>query len=747
MNILDDEFRVSNYIKGEESRHPDSVYTADMMSKIQMAEKWSSDSGRTIITPSGDIGHKPNETEWANFNAMTKKQRRESDWKSIELFGTTNKDNYENNRKNYLNLDFETDIDKLLRGLDGDLSVQEASVSDGYIDNYESEIYHDGEEPIEYSTIEVEEAIKWAEDSNRVIIVPTRTLEELEASWDAFNAMLFKHRQWSDDKSISLFGVTNLKHYEYLKKQFLKEDISKEDIKKYASMAESHIMNPDMTKYYKEIVSTQPTSVAVKSLVEAAIPKKTFYEDRIISNVIDDALETIDNISKCNPDTDISYGDLPCYTPDEMINMQDTLNLEYPEADNVMLDDTTSVKEWFDCYKATFDGFYTEYGIMNKSWVQKVRELSYGLNRMRESHVSENTIKSRMRSLYELGWNPNIDFNDTKARANQTWLMNERMTKFGRNSRVIDLRGFSSKDTTNTFMEGTENKLYPIFIVLTEGKTLFSSAIKGLTKSIFSHASISFDTSMKKIYSFAVDNKDPETANGIKGGFRVEDLSYVPEGGRMGLYTFFVGKEPYEVMRNWVDNLENNARKHNTSYAYKNLINFLFKIPANISDYSMFCSQFVDRCLKIAGIDITGKQSTLVSPEDLNNASKNEKRIYNLYQGLASNYQESNINRIMNSLMKKAVPLKEGSIYLVDETTYLIGISSNIYDLSFLREMSYHLQNTVHDEHVKKFLQEALFDRLEIRDYMEGYTINEDNSGKPSIDLLTKAITNIYPII
>lgn len=736
MNILSDEFRVSNYIKTEPSN-------TEYMQSVFAADEWCKDYDRYMVTPN-NINPESNEDLWIKYNSMTKKQRRESDWKSIELFGTTNQDNYESNRKNYLGSDFDTDIEKIISGLDADTSIQEASISDGYIDDYESEMYHDGEQPIEYGSIEVEEAIKWAEDSNRVIIVPTRSLEELEASWEAFNSMLFKHRQWSDDKSISLFGLTNLKHYEYLKKQFLKEDISKEEVEKYASLVENHIINTDMTCYYKELVHTQPTSVAVKSIIEAVIPNKSFYEDRIISNIIDDALEDNDLICN-NPEVNDFYGDLPCYTPDEMINMRNTLDLEYPEADNVMLDDVTSVSEWFECYKAAFNGFYTEFGVMNKSWVQKVRELSYGLKRLKESNASNDAIKSRMRSLYELGWNPDIDFENVKARRNQSWIMNERMNKLGRNTRVVDLRGFSAKKEIDAFTESEKKPIYPIYIVLTEGKTLFSAAIKGLTKSIYSHASIAFNAELTDMYSFAIDNKDASKSNGIKGGLRVEDLSYVPEGGRMHLYAFFVGKEPYDKIRNWVLNL--NASSARTSYGYKNLISYLFKIPTHTSDYSMFCSQFVDRCLKLIDVDITGKDSVYVSPEDFNKAARNESRIYHIYQGLASSYKGSKTESLINSLIKKAIPLKEHAIYLRDERSYLAGISANMYDVNFLREMSYHLQNTVKDDHIKKFLQEVLFDKIEVRDYMEGYIKEDTHSDKPSIEFMTKAIRNIYPIV
>lgn len=737
MNILSDEFNVSGYIHGLASR----CDKQDMSRKADEAKVWEKEAMRHILIPDHSIMGEFDDIEkkWIEFNSMPKKHRRESDWKSIELFGMTNQDTYDAFRSEYLKQDFDTSIEKLLAGCDIDSLVQEgASVSDGYIDDYEAGMYSD-DQPVEYSTLEVEEAIQWAENSNRVIIVPTRTLDELEDSWTAFNSMVFNHRQQSDDRSIALFGLTNLKHYEYLKKQFLDADISDDKVQKYSSMVEScdRIVNYDNFRYIKEIAATQPKITLIRSIIDQRIPLRGTYEAAISNNLISGVTSVLDTMHG-NLDTGINHGDLPYYTPDEIVQMQNTF-ADYPDPDNVILSNGITVQEWFEQYKALYDGFYTEYAKTSPLWVTKVRELMHGLERIKESG-SEYAIKARMRSIYELGWNPNIPFTE-KARKIATYSINEAITNRNpSNCKVIDLRGFSSNHEIPIYESENAKTLFPIYITLTEGNSTFSSVIKNMTKSVYSHASIAFDPDLKKMYSFGIENK---VNKGGKGGFRDEDVADVPNGGHLTVHVFFVGAEPYRNIKDWVMSLEDNIAK--TSYGYKNLLWYLFKIPGNTNDYSMFCSQFVDRCLKLADIDITGSKSLFVAPEDLNKAAKSEKRIYLVYEGLASNYNGTTVRKLIDSLTRTAIPLKEHTVYLRDMASYLTGLSSNLYNVSFIREMRHHLQNTIPSNYInnpiKGFLHEHLFDSLEIRDYMEGCT----GQTPITIDQVNAAIEKFIP--
>ena len=695
----------------------------------EAAKAWCAASSKSMVIPSTDLSKITN--DWINFNSMTKKERRESDWKSIEIFGGTNQDLYDYYRGQALQQDFDTDIEKMLAGYTKDMHVNESSASGTYIDDYEQDLY-DTDHPLNYSTIEVENAIKWSEASNRIIIIPTRTLAELEGLWDAFNSMVFNHRQESDDKSILFFGLTNLKHYEYLKKEFLRQDLRAADVEKYGSVVEQ-IVNPDpiMKNYYKELAANNPAIISLKSLLELSLPNNSIYQDRIISNIISTAIDTMKDTSEITPNIGVNYGDLPYFTPDELMQMY----AEDPTVGNEMLNDNTSVKEWLEQYKLFFNGLYSEFANLSSDWVNKVRTLMFELKKI-ETNGSKDEIDLKRKAIIELGWNPDVDFS-AKNRVIVRNITEYKMNMHNGVTKLIDLRGFVSNNQ-NIVMEAdnaiNNTDLHPVYVILTQGKSPFSAVIKGLTHSVYSHASIAFDSKLDNMYSFNAGN-----GNGIRGGFISENIKDFPNGSRIGLFVFFVKENTYTKLLKFIDKLKENSSK--TSYGYHNLLSWLFKIPESANNYSMFCSQFVDRCLKMADINITNKNSIDVTPETFNKVFHKEKRVYSLYDGLASTYNDNIVSTTILSLLNKnPVPIKESSEYLENEKKYIFGIISNIQNVDFLREMANHI-DIVKNNSVRKLLQEELFDHLELKDYMDGCSIEP---AKPSLDFINSMIMKNY---
>ena len=758
-NITDEEFKVMNYI-----HRPNDIKRMpirDLSNQIEEAIRWSVNAMRTIIIPTTDL--EDLEAQWIKFNDMPKKHRRESDWKSLELFGVTNQTNYESMRSTILGNDIENEIEKEFDNVKyrvgssweteftnfADIHTIQAGdipVSESYIDAFMSDEYYDDDE-VEYTSEDVEKARHWSNESNRIIIIPTRTLGELEALWDAFGAMHHKHCRESDWMSLELFGVTNLKHYEYLKNQFLRSDSSAADSDRYGSVVE-YTANPNLKGYFNELCKTSTTMHVVKSLLELATPRKSIYEDRIVSNIISTTLDNINGLSEMLPEYDITCGDMPYFSPEDMIDMG--INSVNPEdnyygvsADNLHVNDDITVAEWFEMYKATYNGFYTQFSELASDWVHKVRTLMHELNRIKESG-NENAINAKKQSILELGWNPNIEFTN-KARKIARECAQYRMTNKNGITRVIDLRGFSVPENQNIALyEDTsisnEEKLYPVYIVMAEGKNQFSVAVKRVTHSKYSHVSISFDSSMEHMYSFGLTGTTKNKSN----GFREENLKDdIPLGGRVDIFVFFVPKHILDKMTNMVYNLRDNADK--TGYSILNIFTYLFNIPYN-RDMKMMCSQFVTRCLKVADIDITGIDPSLTSPEDINKAAINEKRIYSVYRGIASSYDAVKTEKLVQSLMKNAEPLKE-SFYFTDEASYLTGIITNINNPIALKQMQHRI-DLVTNKMTRKILEEVLFDSLNIKPYCEFNNRIKNINDNPSLDFITKLIHEHYkPIV
>ena len=622
----------------------------DHNKKVQMAKDWSTKAIRTIITPTDELSDL--EKQWDAYNSMIKKNRRESDWKSIELFGMNNQSHYELIRDKLLGKDIENEIDgRIPLVKEGDSPLIESYISLDSADSYYNS------DAINYTTEDVEKARNWADDSDRIIIIPTRTLDELEGLWDAYNLMTKKHRRESDWMSLELFGITNLKHYEYLKTQFLREDINKAN--NYNFMIEASFASK-AEKYIKNILVSESVNDIYETMVKLARPNNSIYEELIINNIISDAIGNYENIiAPVDSSRDVLPEDVPYLSPDNMIDMgifgQSPVDNYFGAiADNSMINSDISVKEWFEMYRASIDGFYTEMKDISADWVNKVRELSYGLSKLIESHASEDKINARKQSILELGWDPSIEFTNSARVLAKECAINRISNRVG-TFKVINLENADipaiTEETIDNIVERTS--LYPVYIVLLEGKTpIFSDGIRALTKSIYSHASISFDYSLEKMYSFTIRGEN---------GFVEESIDDIIEGSRIGVYVFFVSESIYGKLNDMIEMFKKNAYK--TKYSFKNLFTFVFNIPYN-RDWNLICSQFVDRCLKMAGIDITHKDSSIVSPGDLERSCTKENRIYSIYKGLASSYKPNKMKNLITSLMMKQKPLAENASYL-----------------------------------------------------------------------------------
>ena len=719
--MINDELMISNYLdnKEEEIKYKPNA--------VDDAIEWSADAMRTIIIPTDDLGDL--EDQWIKFNEMIKKNRRESDWKSIELFGMTNHQHYDLLKNKLVDQDINNEIES---DIIPPVQADDVPLSESYIDASDS--YYNAD-AINYTTIEVDRAREWAKESNRVIILPTRTLSELEDLWDSYNMMIKKHRRESDWMSQELFGITNLHHYEYLKNQFLREDISLKSEELYGSVIESTTLN-DSKKYVKSVFEEESVLEASKMLLEMTVPHNNIYEELIVNSIISDALETFDSITSYCPTEEIPYGDMPYLDPDEMIDMgifgQSSVDNYYGSLpDNIMINETTTVQEWFDNYYSTSKGFLTEFGSMSSDWVNKVRELTYGLKNIIESGNSQ-AIAARKQSILELGWDPDIEFN-SKTRLLAREMAIERMTNKKHVTRVIDLREFRINDNDKFVLKEDINEsiLKPVFVVLTEGKSIISDSIRRITHDIYTHASIAFDSTLQTMYSYGVNEK-----SGLKGGFIEENIKDLPIGVKIKVFVFFVPNYIYNKIQELVSMFKKNVNK--TAYGYKNLFTYLFNIPFN-RDWKLICSQFVDRCLKAAGVDIIGKDSSLVSPHDINKIMTKENRIYSIYDDLASKYNSSKIGRLINSLSSRATPLRENNRVYNNETEYIMEVIHNIYNIPVLLEMKDHI-DVVRNKNTRDILNNMLFDSITIRPYCEAkeFPIQFDKNGNLILKNLKK---------
>lgn len=724
LDIFDSRFNISSYVKNidkiKDTKSDDGY-------PIKNALSWSEDSFKAIITPTKDLEEL--ELRWIKYNEMPKIHRRESDWKSIELFGMTNQEHYEYIKEKIRNRTREKSP------LEQDHPIIENEIP---IDNINT--YYDPY-VLNYTVDDVNNAIEWSRENNRIIIHPTRTLNELEDLWESFNTMIIKHRRESDWKSNELFGVTNLRHYEYLKLQFLSEDLKKDDKLRYGSVLES-VEEPYYLKMKKYLINECGRSSNLeitKSLLEMMSKKLSIQEELLSDTIVSDILDKSECIDDY-PTTFIPYGDMPMIEPEDMLSMgvyntNPEDNFFDALSDNSNISESVETSKWFENYYGYRQGIYTEFTSMTPDWIQKLRELTYGLNKL----TDEDKIKSRKQSILELGWNPNVPFNEhTMQIANKIAKVKtyNKMTK----NKIIDLREFINDHIMEIQInENSNTELKPVFIILVQGQSIYSKLIKSYTKSPYTHALISLDSSLENMYSFKVIGSEHK----IRGGFIKEDITKYEKDMKIAVYSIFVKDREFDKINRMIIDFNNDI--DNKYYSFLNVISLMFNIPYN-NDNNMICSQFVDKCLKLANIDITKKDPSLVTPKDLYDAVKNNNKIYYLYEGIVAKYNKSKIANLLYSISLRAKPIKEvSSIYYQNEASYIRGIINNIYDVSSLMEMENHF-DIVQNKNLRSIIEKNIFNKLKFEEYCESCSFDNQSSklSIDSINIMISELTEIY---
>lgn len=200
----------------------------------------------------------------------------------------------------------------------------------------------------------------------------------------------------------------------------------------------------------------------------------------------------------------------------------------------------------------------------------------------------------------------------------------------------------------------------PVYIVTVFTGSAFGKLITKVTDSSYSHAALSFDADLSKLYSFNVAHSKGK----FGGGFSNESISQYIEANKdsiMQVNVLFVKKKDYKKLQKNLDKFLTNAQ--NTSYNALNTINVVInKAKENTDELSMICSQFVDYMFKAINLDITNKPSNLVTPANL--SSIVNPKVYKIYEGRTDKYNPDNIRRDIKRLSKKAEFVKESAIVL-----------------------------------------------------------------------------------
>ena len=370
---------------------------------------------------------------------------------------------------------------------------------------------------------------------------------------------------------------------------------------------------------------TESTTETVMNQTLVATLKDAIYDDEIID--IDKAVYTI-----------------PFFNPEEMQDMG-----VYGEHNfyKVNIENNDAKKKWFDNYKLFSKGFLTEEFVLGQSkWINELNKLYMDYSRIKASG-NENDINIRKQSILELGWNPEIEFNEKTRKIVFENNIQQYRDKYKDTS--IDAT-FLDRYDPKVMTEGkSREELYPIFILITYTKTAFGKVIRKITHGKYTHSAISLDSSMNNLFSFNASESN-------QSGFSVESLKRYNHDDDciMCVYCFFVKKDKLLHIKTKLDWFLLN--KKSSHYSYLNCITLVMDKVVELNN-TMICSQFVDFLIKDIGVDLTHKSSALVTPNDYTKID--DPNVYKVYEGPINKYDPKKVNKLVNKLKKSSKPIVE----------------------------------------------------------------------------------------
>lgn len=482
---------------------------------------------------------------------------------------------------------------------------------------------------------------------------------ELEKDMIDWKLQTIKQKRMSDDKSIELFGKTNQDRYKEYKHMFdnniVDNIVNKTLTFDYIAMSEETTY-VDFDRIGKDSVNSM-----------YAIIRSKRYKD--LQNIIvaypttdKDELDRLRNQFEAMPTPDQIRSDDYCKeiwgvtnnemfdSCDSLINKLENKVIKYNPIFGIR--NTASV----DGYLNSMDDFdpkniitpnrsmegvvsVSEEGIIilddPRPRTDILRESLYRYNLLKDKYSEEAIVLEN--KILSLGWIPGIPYDAESIKRSKLLESNHAY-------HIIDK---TQDDLEDEVDDNDSTLLRPIYIVLVEGVSLFSHAVKKVTNGPFSHAAICIDDTFKKMYSFNMHDSD-----GKMGGLSIESAKEYPKDSRLGVFSIFVKEKDYNTIENLLEMYYKNKEK--TSYSFLNVL----ALPLNRAvkmDFNMICSEFVDNILKMTNINIIDKESPLVTPNDFFRASQSNKKIFKLYDGKVKNFNPKNVVKKLSKIKKQYI--------------------------------------------------------------------------------------------
>ena len=443
-------------------------------------------------------------------------------------------------------------------------------------------------------------------NDKNVVIIPDAiefewfTLDYIDEQIGKYISLSPAYKDISNGYSLEIWGMTVPEMYNYMKGKLTNEKVVDELPNTEATVNVS--LTDKLLMYYEDKINND---IKNKDFIDFCCDKidcesagKTTYENSVLSSITNKEIKTNMNYNLELPPV------VPYFTYDEYqkYNETDVNPFNYAFIDNG--------KNYFDTIKSLQEKGDTD-------------------------------------SILKLGWNPAIPINGetiTFARKRQAEWFN-----IHEQCNIVDISDYSTLMTEaelNKEIEEETKDLQPVFISLIHQENAFGKMINWFKRSMYSHAGIALDSKLNKIYSFNIHADKDEDGVCIE---KLDDYNDQNNDCNLLVMCIFVSPEVKYQIQKSLDWYMTNQNK--TSYSIKNIGRIVINKPIPNKPYSlnMVCSQFVDTILKMSNIDITDKNSNLVSPHDL--VKSDEKyNVFVLFEGKKKNYDYKKVDNNIKAL-------------------------------------------------------------------------------------------------
>lgn len=448
-----------------------------------------------------------------------------------------------------------------------------------------------------------------------------------------------------NEKAINLYKKRNFK--------VVKEDNTMyymELNKKVHGLKESYSNIPELNKDYKKYI-TQNFEDTLKA-EEESIEKFGLSIRERYESIFDDICSRQYLNENINESTALQNEDF-VRSVTHRIPIENITCLPYftpQELEDIVFKEGVEQPEWFKEYKLLQNGIVSE----------KFMEL----NKQRLSDLYEN-INEDADTILKLGWTPDIPLtSDNLEKVSATTAF-----RIGCNLYTNEFYDATSIHDDEYIEESTKDNKNPVYIILVYTASTFGKMIKEYTHGIYTHAAMSLDNTLNKLYSFNLNNQFNKL-----GGFSIESIEGYKKDNKdaiMCVYTTFVDDDKKRKLDKQINYFIGNIDK--TKYSIINVFSLIANKPIELAN-DMICSQFVDRMLKSVDIDITGMASSLVTPNDIYKSTSN--KIYKVYEGRVDEYNHKKIQVKVNKLKRsniteaKSAPIqfdKDGNLLIIKD--------------------------------------------------------------------------------